>query len=207
MPETTFITNTFYFTKHSKQKKTMLYLIGFSVLILIIGIVMYNNLISKKNNVEYAFSSIDVMLKKRHDLIPNLVASVKQYMTHERGLLTEITELRNSVMKPNLSDSERFKAEGQLSSMLGKVQIAVENYPDLKANTNFLQLQAAMNEVEEQLSAARRAFNASVNGYNNSVEMFPTNILAGMMNLRRRDSFEIAEAERGNVNIDNLFNS
>jgi LemA protein len=185
----------------------MYILIGISVLILIIGIIMYNNLISKKNSVEYAFSSIDVMLKKRHDLIPNLVASVKQYMTHERGLLTEITELRNSVMKPDLSDSERFKAEGQLSSMLGKVQIAVENYPDLKANTNFLQLQAAMNEVEEQLSAARRAFNASVNGYNNSVEMFPTNILAGIMNLRRRDSFEIAEAERGNVNIDNLFNS
>jgi LemA protein len=185
----------------------MYILIGISVLILIIGMIMYNNLISKKNNVEYAFSSIDVMLKKRHDLIPNLVASVKQYMTHERGLLTEITELRNSVMQPDLSDSERFKAEGQLSSMLGKVQIAVENYPDLKANTNFLQLQAAMNEVEEQLSAARRAFNASVNGYNNSVEMFPTNILAGIMNLRRRDSFEIAETERANVNIDNLFNS
>jgi LemA protein len=185
----------------------MYVLIGISVLILIIGMVMYNNLISKKNNVEYAFSSIDVMLKKRHDLIPNLVASVKQYMTHERGLLTEITELRNSVMKPNLSDGQRFKAEGQLSSMLGKVQIAVESYPDLKANTNFLQLQAAMNEVEEQLSAARRAFNASINGYNNSVEMFPTNILAGMMSLRRRDSFEIAEAERENVNIDNLFNS
>jgi LemA protein len=115
--------------------------------------------------------------------------------------------LRNSVMKPNLSDGERFKAEGQLSSMLGKVQVAVENYPDLKANTNFLQLQAAMNEVEEQLSAARRAFNASVNAYNNSVEMFPTNILAGMMNLRRRDSFEIAEMERANVNVNNLFNS
>ncbi len=184
----------------------MYILIGISVLLLIIGIVMYNGLISKKNNVEFAFSSIDVMLKKRHDLIPNLIASVKQYMTHERELLTQITELRNEVMKPDLSDGERFQAEGQLSSMLGKVQVAVENYPDLKANTNFLQLQAAMNEVEEQLSAARRAFNAAVNNYNNGVEMFPSNIMAGIMNLRRRDSFEIPEFERGNVNVDDLFN-
>lgn len=197
------------YSKNQNKTKTMLLyvLIGISVLLLIIGISMYNGLISKKNNVEYAFSSIDVMLKKRHDLIPNLVAAVKQYMTHERGLLTEITALRTQVMNPNLSDGERFQAEGQLSSMLGKIQVAVENYPDLKANTNFLQLQAAMNEVEEQISASRRAFNASVNGYNNAVEMFPTNIIAGMMSLRRRDSFEIAEIERANVDVNQLFGS
>lgn len=180
-------------------------LIGIAILILIIGITMYNGLISKKNSVEYAFSSIDVMLKKRHDLIPNLVASVKQYMTHERELLTEITALRTEVMNPNLSDEQRFQAEGKLSSMLGKVQIAVENYPDLKANTSFLQLQAAMNEVEEQISASRRAFNAAINNYNNAVEMFPTNIVAGMMGLRRRASFEIMETERANVNVSQLF--
>ena len=179
--------------------------IGFSVLVVIIIVSMYNGLIAKRNNVEYAFSSIDVMLKKRHDLIPNLVAAVKQYMTHERGLLTEITALRTEVMNPNLSDEQRFQSEGKLSSMLGKVQVAVENYPDLKANTNFLQLQAAMNEVEEQISASRRAFNASVNSYNNGVEMFPTNIIAGMMGLRRRASFEIAEVERQNVDINKLF--
>jgi LemA protein len=179
--------------------------IGFSVLVVIIIVSMYNGLIAKRNNVEYAFSSIDVMLKKRHDLIPNLVAAVKQYMTHERGLLTEITALRTEVMNPNLSDEQRFQSEGKLSSMLGKVQVAVENYPDLKANTNFLQLQAAMNEVEEQISASRRAFNASVNSYNNGVEMFPTNIMAGMMGLRRRASFEIAEVERQNVDINKLF--
>ncbi|MFK7946773.1 MAG: LemA family protein [Saprospiraceae bacterium] len=180
-------------------------LIGISVLLLIIGITMYNGLIAKKNNVEYAFSSIDVMLKKRHDLIPNLVAAVKQYMTHERELLTQITALRTEVMNPNISDEQRFQTEGKLSSMLGKIQVAVENYPDLKANTNFLQLQAAMNEVEEQISASRRAFNASVNHYNNSVEMFPTNIVAGMMSLRRRTSFEIAEVERANVDVNQLF--
>ena len=180
-------------------------LIGLPILILIIGFVMYNNLIGKKNNVEYAYSSIDVMLKKRHDLIPNLVASVKQYMTHERDLLTNITALRNEVMKPNLSDTERFQAENKLSSMLGKVQVAVENYPDLKSNTNFLQLQAALNEVEEQLSAARRAFNAAINSYNNGVEMFPSNIVAGMMGYRRRDSFEATYEERQNVDVGGLF--
>ena len=179
--------------------------IGFSVLVVIIIVSMYNGLIAKRNNVEYAFSSIDVMLKKRHDLIPNLVAAVKQYMTHERGLLTEITALRTEVMNPNLSDEQRFQSEGKLSSMVGKVQVAVENYPDLKANPIFLQLQAAMNEVEEQISASRRAFNASVNSYNNGVEMFPTNIIAGMMGLRRRASFEIAEVERQNVDINKLF--
>jgi len=182
-------------------------LAGVSVLFLIIGMVMYNGLISKKNKVEYAFSSIDVMLKKRHDLIPNLVAAVKQYMTHERELLTQVTALRTEVMNPKLSEAQRFQAEGKLSSMLGKVQVAVENYPDLKANTNFLQLQAAMNEVEEQISASRRAFNASVYDYNNSVEMFPTNILAGIMGLRRRASFEITETERANVDVSQLFGS
>ena len=190
----------------SITKAMLLYvLIGISVLLLIIGVVMYNGLIAKKNNVEYAFSSIDVMLKKRHDLIPNLVAAVKQYMTHERDLLTQITALRTEAMNPNLSDEQRFQSEGKLSSMLGKVQVAVENYPDLKANTNFLQLQAAMNEIEEQISASRRAFNASINNYNNGVEMFPTNIIAGMMSLRRRASFEIAEVERANVDVDQLF--
>ena len=183
----------------------MYVLIGLVVLVLIIIASIYNGLVAKRNNVEYAFSSIDVMLKKRHDLIPNLVAAVKQYMTHERELLSKITALRTEAMNPNLSDEQRFQSEGKLSSMLGKVQVAVENYPDLKANTNFLQLQAAMNEVEEQISASRRAFNASVNSYNNGVEMFPSNIIAGMMGLRRRASFEITNTERENIDINKLF--
>lgn len=185
--------------------EVMYIIIGISVLLLIIGIGMYNGLISKKNNVENAFSSIDVMLKKRYDLIPNLVASVKQYMTHERELLTQITALRGQAMNPNATQAERFQAEGQLSSTLGKMQIAVENYPDLKANQNFLQLQAAMNEVEAQIAASRRTFNASINEYNNKVEMFPTNLVASMMGLRRRDSFEITAMERENVNISEMF--
>jgi LemA protein len=172
---------------------------------ILIFVVIYNGLISKKNNVEYAFSSIDVMLKKRRDLIPNLIESVKQYMQHESGLLTKITELRNSVMKAPDGSSERFDLENKLGSALGQVKVAVENYPDLKANTNFLQLQAALNEVEEQISASRRAFNASVFEYNNGVEMFPSNLVAKMLGYQRKASFEITEGERENVNVGEMF--
>ena len=172
---------------------------------ILIFIVVYNGLISKKNNVEYAFSSIDVMLKKRTDLIPNLIASVKQYMQHESGLLTKITELRNSVMKAPEGSPERFDLENKLGSALGQVRVAVENYPDLKANTNFLQLQAALNEIEEQISASRRAFNASVFEYNNGVEMFPSNIVANILGYKRKVSFEIPAADRENVNVAEAF--
>jgi LemA protein len=172
---------------------------------ILIFIVIYNGLISKKNNVEYAFSSIDVMLKKRRDLIPNLIESVKQYMQHERGLLTQITELRNSVMKAPENSTERFDLENKLGSALGQIKVAVENYPDLKANTNFLQLQAALNEVEEQISASRRAFNASVFDFNNGVEMFPSNLVANMLGYKRKASFEIPEGERATVNVAEAF--
>jgi LemA protein len=183
----------------------LIILVAVILLPILIFIVIYNGLISKKNNVEYAFSSIDVMLKKRRDLIPNLIESVKQYMQHESGLLTKITELRNSVMKAPDGSPERFDLENKLGSALGQVKVAVENYPDLKANTNFLQLQAALNEVEEQISASRRAFNAAVFDYNNGVEMFPSNIVAGMLGYQRKASFEIPQAERENVNVGELF--
>ncbi|MGB1243036.1 MAG: LemA family protein [Chitinophagales bacterium] len=181
---------------------TLIYIfIGISILFFIVLAAMYNGLISKRNNVEFAFGSIDVMLKKRHDLIPNLVSTVKGYMTHEQNLLTQITALRNEAMQAKASENDRFQTEGKLSAMLGKIQIAVESYPNLKANTNFLQLQATLNEVEEQLSAARRAYNASIKTYNDAVEMIPTNIMAQMMGLERRASFEITEAESRNVNV------
>ena len=178
-----------------------------AIVVILISVIfmIYNGLIAKKNKVEYAFSSIDVMLKKRYDLIPNLVKTVKQYAKHEEKLLTDIVQLRNETMGNNLSNKERFEAEGKLSGLLNRMKIVVENYPDLKANENFLQLQAALNEIEEQISAARRTFNAAVMEYNNGVEMFPSNILAKAMNLQRKDSFQIAEAEAKNVDVGNLF--
>jgi len=167
---------------------------------------MYNSLVGKKNQVENAFASIDTLLKKRYDLIPNLVAAVKQYMQHEAGTLTEITELRAKAMSGGISSDEAVALNNKIGKALGGIMVAVENYPDLKASENFQQLQRSLNEVEEQISAARRAFNSSVTDYNNSVEMVPTNMVASMMGYRRRQVFEIPDEERKNVDVGALFN-
>lgn len=178
---------------------------GALLLLVVLYAVLYNSLIGKKNQVEYAYSGVDVQLKKRHDLVPNLVATVKQYMEHERELLERITELRARATASNLSDQERLQAESQLSGALRSLMIAVENYPQLKANENFMHLQASLNEIEEQIAAARRAYNAAVTDYNNAVEMFPTNIVAGMMGLKRRPVFEAEESERATPQVAQLF--
>ncbi|MFN7016833.1 MAG: LemA family protein [Fimbriimonadales bacterium] len=167
--------------------------------------ILYNSLIGKKNQVEYAFSGVDVQLKKRHDLIPNLVATVKQYMEHERGLLERVTELRSRAMNPNLPEGERMQIESALSSALRSLMVAVENYPQLRANENFMHLQASLNEIEEQIAAARRAYNAAVTDYNNAIEMFPTNLVASTMGLKRRAVFEAEAAERATPSVSQLF--
>jgi LemA protein len=173
------------------------------VLLLVFG--MYNGLIGKKNSVENAFASIDTILKKRYDLIPNLVAAVKQYMEHEKGILENITALRAKALSGNVSSDEAITLNNEINKAMGGIMVAVENYPDLKANQNFMDLQRSLNEVEEQLSAARRAFNAAVTDFNNAVEMFPTNIMAGLMSYTRRQLFEIPEVERQNPDVKNLF--
>jgi LemA protein len=179
--------------------------LGIVVVLLFLFFLLYNSLINKKNQVENAFAGIDTLLKKRYDLIPNLVATVKQYMQHEAGVLTEVTELRSKALSGGLSSDEAVDLNNKIGRALGGIMVAVENYPDLKASENFQQLQRSLNEVEEQISAARRAFNAAVTDFNNAVEMFPTNLLASMMNYRRRQLFEIPEKERQNVNVGNLF--
>jgi len=177
------------------------------VVVVLVPVLLYNSLVGKKNQVSNVFASMDAMLKKRYDLIPNLVSTVKTYMQHEKGLLTEITEIRAKAVSGQLSDDERVELDNKMSKVLGGIMVAVENYPDLKANQNFLQLQAAMNEIEEQISAARRAYNAAVTSYNNALEMFPTNIVASMMNYKLRKLFEISEKERKNLDVGKLFNS
>lgn len=167
--------------------------------------ILYNSVVGCRNAVDNAFSSIDVMLKKRADLIPNVVATVKQYMQHEAGLLERITALRAQATSPGVSANDRMVAEGQLSGALGQLRVAVENYPDLKANTNFLQLQGTLNECEEQISASRRAFNAAVLDYNNCLDKFPSNIVAGMLKFERKAFFEIPEKERVNVDVGAMF--
>jgi LemA protein len=175
--------------------------------LLLIVIIMYNSLVNKKNQVENSFSTIDAMLKKRYDLIPNLVNTVKAFMKHEKELLTEITELRSKAVSGNLSENEKIDVENKISSKMSGIMVAVENYPDLKSNSNFLQLQGAWTESEEQISAARRAYNSTVTDYNNAIQMIPTNILASMMSYKKKDWFEIPDTERNNISAQDLFNA
>ena len=177
--------------------------LGFMVLSTVIA---YNRFIRLRNQADQAFSTIDVMAKKRYDLIPNLVAAVEKYMQHERGTLTEITEMRARAIQGNLSPNERVDLENQITRTLGNIQVAVENYPDLKASENFKQLQGSLNEVEEQLSASRRAYNASVTDYNNAVQLFPSNVFALIFNFKSRKWLETPEEERKNVDVKGLFN-
>lgn len=172
----------------------------------IIAILIYNSLIGKKNQVENIFAGVDTVLKKRFDLIPNLVASVSQYMEHEKSTLEKVTELRAQAMKPGISDEQKISLDAQLTSALGAINIAMEAYPDLKANENVMHLQRSLNEIEEQISAARLAYNQAVTDLNNAIEMFPTNIIAGWMNLQRKAVFEITVSERQNVDVGALFN-
>jgi len=185
----------------------MIWIIGGVLLLALIIFGMYNKLVGRRNAVENAFASIDTMLKMRYDLIPNLVASVRQYMQHEAGTLAKVTELRAKAVGGGLTTNEQVEVSNELSRTLGGLMVAVENYPQLRASENFQQLQGALNELEERLSASRRAFNASVLDYNNAVEMFPTNMMAGMMGLSRRTMFAIPEAERQNVNVGQMFGS
>lgn len=173
----------------------VLFLVGFVVL-------LYNGLIGKKNRVENALGSIDVQLKKRHDLIPNLINCVKGYMEHEKEVLNRVTELRESAQAAAAGSKEKFEAEGALGAALGQINLRAEAYPDLKSSENFLQLQRSLNEVEEQLAASRRTYNSSVEAYNNGVEMFPSNVVAGMMNFSKRDFFEAADVERAVPNVE-----
>jgi len=180
------------------------FLIVLAVIALIL-ILIYNSLIGKKNQVENIFAGVDAVLKKRFDLIPNLVGSVERYMEHEKTTLEKVTELRAQGMKSGISDEQKIALDAKLTAALGSITVAMEAYPELKANENIMHLQRSLSEIEEQISAARRAYNQAVTDLNNAIEMFPTNIVAGWMNLKRRAVFEITQAERENVNVHELF--
>ena len=170
-------------------------LIIFGCLILLF-VIMFNSLVSRKNQVENAFASIDVYLKKRADQIPNLVKAVKGYMNHEKAILAQITKLRTEAFDSKIGSNERVDVENKITDSMNKIMLAVEAYPDLKASDNFMQLQRSLNEVEEQLAASRRAFNASVTDYNNGVESFPMNIEALMVVYKRKNMFIIPMESR-----------
>ncbi|WP_294963248.1 LemA family protein [Sulfurimonas sp.] len=175
------------------------------IVVILVLVLMYNSLVSKKNQVANIFASVDTVLKKRYDLIPNLVSTVSKYMQHEKSLFNEVTKLRSDANKPNISDEQKIALDAKVSSALGSIMVAVENYPELKANENVMHLQGTLNEVEEQISAARRAYNQAVTDYNNALEMIPTNFMASAMSYRKKEVFEIVQAQRQNVNVKELF--
>jgi len=166
---------------------------------------MYNTLIARKNDVLKSFGLIDVLLKKRFDLIPNLVETVKEYMGFEKGLLTDVTELRSKAMAGGINENDRIGIENQLTQKLGNIMVAAENYPDLKANQGFTQLQSTWKDLEDQIAGARQAYNTSVTNYNNTVEMFPTNLMATMIDFKTKPLFEAVVAEKENVKAKELF--
>jgi len=186
---------------------SIIILIAASLVILLPAIILSNTLTYRRNQADNAFASVDAYLKKRFDLIPNLVAAVQQYMGHEKSVLTEITALRTEAMKGGLSSEEIIEINNKMNSALRSINVVMENYPELKSNTNILQLQASLNEVEEQLSAARRTYNAAVLSFNNGVQLFPSNLIAAIRGLRTRSYLETPEPERNNVDVRGLFNS
>ena len=153
---------------------------------------MYNSLVKMRNNRENAFADIDVQLKQRHDLVPQLVETVKGYAAHEKDTLERVINARNGAIGAKTID-EKIVAENALSSALSGLKITLEAYPDLKANQNFLQLQEEIADLENKLSSVRRYFNSATKEYNNAVETFPSNILAGLFGFRKEVMFDLGE--------------
>lgn len=163
-----------------------------AVILAFYAVILYNRLVSLRNRRENAFADIDVQLKQRHDLVPQLVDTVKGYAKHEKELLIKITEARSQAMQAKTID-EKIIAENKLTSGLNGLKIALENYPDLKANQNFLQLQEELSDIENKLAAARRFFNASTTEYNTAVETFPSNIISRSFGFNRETLFDLGE--------------
>lgn len=170
--------------------------LGLALVFVLWGLLTFNGFIRKRNRSRTALSSIDVNLKKRHDLIPNLVGAVKGYMKHEAAVLEKVTELREQAVRTPAADPVRAAIEREIGGLLGAINVRVEAYPELKASDNVMHLQRTLTEIEEQISAARRAYNAAVESFNNAVEMFPSRIIGSMMGLAPMAFFEAVETDR-----------
>ncbi|ODA43417.1 LemA protein [Thermodesulfovibrio sp. N1] len=180
-----------------KKEFKMLYLIPLIIFILVLLwlIFTYNKLVRLKIMTEQAWSDVDVQLKRRHDLIPNLVETVKGYATHERKTLEEVVKIRNTAISAKTTE-EKIEAENMLTQALRQLFALAENYPDLKASVNFQALQNELAKIEETISMARRYFNAVVRDYNTSISIFPNSLIAGILGFTRKIFFEMDETER-----------
>ena len=175
-------------------------ILGILILLVIYFIAQYNSLVKLKNQAEEAWSSIDVQLKRRYDLIPNLVETVKGYAKHEKETLENVIKARNMALNAK-NIEERAEAENFLTGTLKTLFALSENYPDLKANQNFLQFQKTLEEIEDYIQNARRYYNAVVRDFNTKIETFPSNIVANMFNFKKREYFEISESEKEPVKV------
>jgi len=181
------------------QFTTILIIVLVAVVLWLIAV--YNGLIRLKNRVDEAWSDIDVQLKRRYDLIPNLVEAVKGYATHEKELFTKVTEARSKAMQAG-SLADKATAENMLSDTLKSLFAVAENYPDLKASQNFAKLQDELSDTENKIQAARRFYNGMVRDFNTKIQVFPNNLLAGTLGFKAREFFEVADAkERENVEV------
>ena len=184
---------------------TLLIITGVIAIFLLWIVSIYNSLIKLKTRTEEAWSDIDVQLKRRYDLIPNLVETVKAYAQHERETLENVIKARNEAMSmQNSSDiAGKLQAENNLSSTLKSIFALSENYPDLKANQNFLELQKELSDTENKIQAARRFYNGNVRDFNTKIQVFPSNIIAKMFGFTNRSFFEIEEAaQKENVKVE-----
>lgn len=171
------------------------------LVVLILAIVfMYNGLIRLKNRVDEAWSDIDVQLKRRYDLIPNLVSTVKGYAAHEKEVFEKVTEARSRAMGAGTA-TDKAEAENMLSNTLKSLFAVAEAYPDLKANQNFLELQRELTDTEDKIQASRRFYNGNVRDFNTKIEVFPTNMMAGMLGFAKREFFQAAEGEKAPVEV------
>lgn len=181
---------------------TGLILLGIIVVVAIAIVSIYNGLITLRNRVDEAWSDISVQLKRRYDLIPNLVSTVKGYAAHEKEVFEKVTEARTKAMNAGTT-TEKAEAENMLSGTLKSLFAVSENYPDLKANQNFLELQRELTDTEDKIMASRRFYNGNVRDFNTKLQVFPTNLIAGMLKFTARDFFETAdEKEKEPVKVE-----
>ncbi|MCH8535398.1 MAG: LemA family protein [Flavobacteriaceae bacterium] len=171
------------------------------IFVLIWGLSVYNQLVNLRNLAKNAFSNIDVMLKKRYDLIPQLVQTVKAYMTYEKEILENITTLRNQAIAHDNSENQKVQINNQLSDAIGNLMLSVEAYPELKASKNFLHLQRSIAEVEEQLSASRRSYNMAITQLNTKTESIPSNLIANWFGFERKPLFKATATEKKQIDV------
>jgi LemA protein len=170
------------------------------VVLLLASIYFFNRIVRLRNEVDTGWSNIDVQLKRRNDLIPNLVETVKGYAAHERGVFEEVTKARAAVMQAQ-TPGQAGAADSVLGQALGRLFAVAEAYPDLKASQNFLELQSELTDTEDKIAAARRYYNSTVLAYNTSIQTFPSLLFAGMLGFRAREFFEAEEGERAPVAV------